>query len=217
MLTHIANVIFLKIVPFFFAIVLHEISHGLVALALGDDTAKKAGRFKLYTHFDMVGSLIIPGLMYLMSFPFLIGYAKPVPIDVRKFKDPLVDMAIVAIAGPLCNLLLAAAAALLLKNATVGISAPFEELCINFVMSNLCLFFLNLIPIPPLDGSRIVAALIPQKFVDMYYSIEPFGFFIIIAIEMLSSQLSPLVGTNISLFHIAVEMPTHGILTILFA
>jgi Zn-dependent protease len=113
--------------------------------------------------------------------------------------------------------LLAVVTALLLKNVATGMPVTFRELCINFVICNLCLFFLNLIPIPPLDGSRIVAALIPQKFLNTYYSLESFGFFLIIAIEMLSSQLSSLVGSNISLFHIAIEMPVHGILTMLFS
>ncbi|MDR1361878.1 MAG: site-2 protease family protein [Holosporaceae bacterium] len=216
MLTKFADVVLLTIVPLFFAIALHEISHGLAAFALGDNTAQKAGRFKLHTHFDLVGSLLLPGILYLLHFPFVIGYAKPVPVNARNFKDPLVDMAIVAIAGPLCNLLLALAMALLLNNINIT-AAPLCEFCAHFVIANLCLFFLNLIPIPPLDGSRVAAALMPEKFVGTYYALEPFGFFIIIAIEMFLRQLSTLVGSNISLFHFAIDVPMRGILNMLFA
>ncbi|MDR2681545.1 MAG: site-2 protease family protein [Holosporaceae bacterium] len=196
---------------------LHEISHGLIAYAFGDDAAKKAGRFKLYTHFDLWGSLVIPVLLFLAQSPFLIGYAKPVPVDTQKFKDPLVDMAIVAIGGPLCNLLLAAISALILQKNFAIMPLPFQNFCFNFVGVNLCLFFFNLIPIPPLDGSRIVAAILPKTWVEKYYSLEPFGFFIIIALEMFSRQISPLVGRNVSLFYFFIDAPINGLIKMMFS
>jgi Zn-dependent protease len=216
-MTDLFSTIVLKIVPLFFAIVLHEISHGLAAYSLGDDTAKKAGRFKLYTHFDLWGSFLIPLSLYLMHAPFLIGYAKPVPVDPRKFKDPLVDMALVAIAGPLCNILLAAFGAVILKNMTYGYSEFTIQLCLSFIVVNLALFFFNLIPIPPLDGSRILAAVIPKSYVGRFYSIEPFGFLIIISLQIASKQISELSGYNVELFYIFIEKPLRAILSMLLS
>jgi Zn-dependent protease len=214
-MTDFFSTILLKIVPLFFAIVLHEISHGLAAYSLGDDTAKKAGRFKLHTHFDLWGSFVIPLTLYLVHSPFLIGYAKPVPIDPRKFKDPMLDMALVAMAGPLCNILLAAFGTLLLKDMTYGYSDFTVHMCLNFVIVNLALFFFNLIPIPPLDGSRILAAVIPVSWVRGFYAAEPFGFLIIISLQMLSQQISKLTGYNVELFSIFIEKPIRAILQML--
>ncbi|GHT93509.1 peptidase M50 [Alphaproteobacteria bacterium] len=216
-ISSILDTVFVQVVPLFFAIVLHEISHALVAYWLGDDTAKKEGRFKLYTHFDLWGSFIIPALLILGNSPFVIGYAKPVPVDVRKFKDPIVDMAIVAIAGPLCNLLLGVISAWLLKSNMNVMPIAFGKFCGSFMGINLCLFFFNLIPIPPLDGSRIVAAIIPKAWLEKYYALESFGFFVIIAIEMVSRQITPLVGYDVSLFNLFIGIPVRGLLRLWFS
>lgn len=207
------DTIVFNIFPLFFAIVFHEISHGLVAYSLGDDTAKNAGRFKLHTHFDLWGSFLIPLGLYLMHSPFLIGYAKPVPVDPRKFKDPITDMALVAIAGPLYNLLIAIICAFGLQNSDGFVF----RMLLSFTMINFGLFFFNLIPIPPLDGSRIIAAIIPRRFVESYYKLEPFGFFIIVGLEMLSEPLSQLVGHRVGLFYTFIEKPIRGILTMLLS
>lgn len=207
------DTIIFKIFPLFLAIVFHEVSHGVAAYYLGDDTAKVAGRFKLHTHFDLWGSFLIPLGLYLAHAPFLIGYAKPVPVNPYKFKDPLVDMALVAIAGPLYNLIAGAVCAIALKNIGEGLLFQF---LLNFSIVNFALFFFNLIPIPPLDGSRIIAAIIPKKFVMKYYTLEPFGFILIIGLELLTSgPLSQIFGCNIGLFHTFVEKPIRGILTML--
>lgn len=208
--------IVLSVIAIFFAIVLHEISHGLAAYLLGDDTAKKAGRFKLHTHFDLWGSLIIPVALFLMKFPFLIGYAKPVPIDPRKFKDPTTDMAIVALAGPACNFVLACLGAFLLKN-MIGYPYILQQLCLSFIISNLALLFFNLIPIPPLDGSRLIAVIIPKKWVDKYYLLEPFGFILIIMLETTTQLISGVIEHNISLFHYFLETPLRGMLKYLLS
>ncbi|GHU11055.1 site-2 protease family protein [Alphaproteobacteria bacterium] len=213
----ILDTLFIQVVPFFFAIVLHEISHGVAAYCLGDDTAKREGRFKLYTHFDLWGSLIIPVLLILGHSPFIIGYAKPVPVDIRKFKDPVADMAIVAIAGPLCNLLLAVISAWLLKHNFDVMPGAFQKFSGCFIMTNLSLFFFNLVPIPPLDGSRIVAAIIPTAWLEKYYALESFGFFILIAVEMTSRYVSGIIGYDVSLFHLFIGIPANGILQRLFS
>jgi Zn-dependent protease len=195
------SLFFMYILSLLLAIMLHEISHAIVAYALGDDTAKRAGRFKLHTHFDLYGSLLIPLLLYFVHSPIMLGYAKPVPVDSRKFKKPRVDMALVAAAGPLCNFLLAAIGAWALSCVGYNITAK-QTLCyclFNFTVVNLALCFFNLIPIPPLDGSRIISAMVSDDIARKMQKIEPFGFFIIIGIEVICSQLSSLLGYKIGL------------------
>ncbi len=212
-----AYVFVLNVIPLVVAVILHEISHGAVAYALGDDTAKKAGRFKLHTHFDLYGSFLIPLGLYLIHSPFLIGYAKPVPIDPRKFQHPLQDMALVAIAGPLCNLLLASGAAIVLRDFSPDMSEMMIQVSMNFIVINLALFFFNLIPIPPLDGSRILAAVIPLKWVPKFYAFEAWGFFIIIGIEALCRQISNMTGTNIGIFDSLIKTPLLATLNFLLS
>lgn len=208
--------VLVSVVAFFFAIVLHEIAHGVVAYLLGDDTAKKAGRFKFHTHFDLWGSLIIPVSLFLMKSPFLIGYAKPVPVDPRKFKDPITDMAIVAAAGPACNLILAFIGAFFLEHMT-EYPDIIQRFCLTFIMSNLALLFFNLIPIPPLDGSRLIAAVMPKDIMYKYYLLEPFGFIIIIVLELTSQMISGFIGHNVGLFHCFVKTPMLGMLKYLLS
>lgn len=207
----------LQIVALLSAIILHEISHGVVAYLLGDDTAKKAGRFKLYTHFDLFGSFLIPLGLWLIHSPFLIGYAKPVPVDPRNFKRPIADMALVAIAGPLCNLLLAVFAVNLIRNGPIGLHdlPQLKQFVLSFTVINLGLFFFNLIPIPPLDGSRVIAAFLPLRWLVKFYKLEPFGFFIVIGVEFLSRQISELTGLNIGLFDSLVKAPLFATLRFL--
>lgn len=207
----------LNVIPLVIAVVLHEISHSAVAYVLGDDTAKNAGRFKLHTHFDLYGSFLIPLGLYLIHSPFLIGYAKPVPIDPRKFQHPLQDMALVAIAGPLCNLLLASSAAIVLKDYSPSMSGIMIQISMNFIVINLALFFFNLIPIPPLDGSRILAAIIPLRWVPKFYAFEAWGFFIIIGIEALCRQISNMTGTNIGIFDSLIKTPLLATLNFLLS
>jgi Zn-dependent protease len=195
-----------SIPAFVAAIVLHEIAHGWAAYYLGDDTAKKAGRLKLHTHFDFFGSFLIPLIMYACNSPFLIGYAKPVPINPRKFKDPIIDMALVAIAGLLCNLLLAVACSLLIKN-ILDLPYFINQIGLNFIVINLVLFFFNLIPIPPLDGSRVAAAVMPIKILKKFYSLEPYGFFIIVGTEMICQFASNIAKCDVSILNTMIKIP----------
>ncbi|MDR1560865.1 MAG: site-2 protease family protein [Holosporaceae bacterium] len=205
-----------NIPAFFIAVALHEISHGWAAYYLGDNTAKKAGRLKLHTHFDFWGSFIIPLIFYIYQSPFLIGYAKPVPIDPRNFKDPAADMALVAIAGILCNLSLAVMCAFLLKNIP-NIHYLIEQFILNFIIVNLALFFFNLIPIPPLDGSRILAAVIPATILKKYYFLEHYGFFIIVGCEMICQFVSNITKRNISMFDTLIGKPLIATLNFLLS
>lgn len=205
-----------NIIPLVVAIVLHELSHGMVAYLLGDDTAKRAKRLNLYNHFDFWGSFVIPVGLYVMHAPFLIGYAKPVPVDPRNFKHPLNDMALVAIAGPACNLLLAIIFSQFLPHYVQNITA-MQRIIFNFVAINLGLFFFNLIPIPPLDGSRILATFLPLKWLPKFYKYEPLGFFIIIGLEIGSKQIAQLLGYDLSLFSLLIHKPMLATLTALLS
>lgn len=204
------------VLPLIVAIVLHEISHGLAAYALGDDTAKRMGRFKLHTHFDLLGSFLIPIVLYLIKSPILVGYAKPVPVNPNNFKKPWLDMAIVAIAGPLCNAILAVFGALFLKNFMLNAPILLQQIMVNFIATNLVLLFFNMIPIPPLDGSRIMAALLPPKFRMTYYRLESFGFLLVIGLDLLSMKIFDLLGIHGgSLFNLLIGVPVHRSLDLL--
>ncbi len=172
----------ISIVTLLFAIIVHEVAHGLVAERLGDPTARRMGRLTLnpIPHIDLFGSIIIPGFLLISGTGFVIGWAKPVPVDIRRFEDPLKGWAITALAGPAANFIQLLGFVLLFRFA-VAASLPDWVVLLGLTGAgiNLILGFFNLIPIPPLDGSRIVAALIPFEAARQYLSIERFGFIII--------------------------------------
>jgi Zn-dependent protease len=176
--------------PLIFAITLHEVAHGYAASLFGDKTAKLSGRLSLnpIKHIDLVGTIIIPLLM-LMASNFIFGWAKPVPVDSRNFKHPRRDMAFVALAGPVSNLLMAllwggvAKIGLILDlggNAWLGL--PLGYMGGAGIMINVVLGVLNLIPLPPLDGGKILEAVLPRRAAYSFSMIEPYGFFILIAL-----------------------------------
>jgi Zn-dependent protease len=166
---------------------LHEVAHGWVALQCGDTTARDLGRLSLnpIVHVDPIWTVIVPALTYFAG-GFLFGGAKPVPVDFRRLRHPLRDMALVAVAGPLTNLILAA---LFLVAWKVAVWNGFydEQALLPRVLSgtmqfNAILFVFNLIPIPPLDGSRIMTWLLPPGMREPYASLERFGMILIIAL-----------------------------------
>jgi Zn-dependent protease len=214
-MTSIFETFVFRLAPLLVAVVLHEISHGLVAYALGDDTAKKAGRLQLHTHFDFYGSFMIPLLLHMVGSSFLIGYAKPVPVDMRKFRHPKQDMGLVAIGGPLCNVLLALAGVFVLHTCEIY-SRMLAGFLLNFVTVNLALFLFNMLPIPPLDGSKILAALLPPRRAEKIYAMDPYGFFILIGMELIFSQLSGIFGCRIGILPL-VGSALHGLGTLLFS
>lgn len=168
-------------VPVLFAITLHEAAHGWVANKLGDPTARNLGRISAnpLKHIDPMGTIVVPLALVLLS-GYVIGWAKPVPVDPRHFKKPLVDMALVALAGPVSNFLMACGWALL-----VMISPPGSLLAAignAGIVFNLMLMVLNLLPVPPLDGGRVMAGLLPQPLALAYMRIEPFGMVIILVL-----------------------------------
>ncbi len=205
------------VVPLMIAIVLHEISHGVVAYALGDDTAKRMGRFKFHTHFDLWGSFLIPVGLYLLKSPILVGYAKPVPINPYNLKKPYLDMAIIATAGPLCNLVQALFGTLILKKFFLDATPLIQRILVNFIGTNLVLMFFNLIPIPPLDGSRVLAALLPERMRGIFYRLEPLGFLIVIGLDLISVKIFELFNIEGSLFGLLIGVPVQKTLELLFS
>jgi len=173
------------------AIVFHELAHGWVAYKLGDNTAKFSGRLTLnpISHIDLFGTIIMPFLLLILtSGQWVFGYAKPVPVNPYNFKNPKIGMAITAAGGPLANLLLAIACTIILKWVLLPFMGAipyfiFEPLILIFkatIMINIVLAAFNLIPIPPLDGGRIIIGVLPVRYSEMMERIEPFGSLIVI-------------------------------------
>ena len=184
---HAIQTICVYAIPLIFAITLHESAHGWAAGRLGDPTATMLGRVTInpIPHIDPIGTIAVPGALLLMSAltgggGLLFGWAKPVPINPRYFRNPLKAMTITAAAGPLSNLLQMIFWALLLKAlAAVGFYDKFViSVCAAGISVNLMLMAFNLIPIPPLDGGRIVRGLLPRQAGMAFDKIEPYGFMI---------------------------------------
>ena len=197
-------------IPVLFAITVHEASHGYVARMFGDNTAYVLGRVTLnpVKHIDPIGTIVLPLGMALFT-PFIFGWAKPVPVDWNSLRHPKRDMIWVAAAGPGVNLVMAILWALLfsvLKMAGVQ-ERFFYEVAQAGVSVNLVIMALNLLPIPPLDGGRIVAGLLPRDLSNAYSRIEPFGLFIIVGLLVtgaLSVVLQPLLALGAAIVRIFV-------------
>jgi len=169
----------------FFTVVIHECAHGWVALKLGDPTAKNAGRLTLnpLVHIDPIGTIIFPLVLVLLRAPFVFAWAKPVPVNPLYFRNPRRDMLWVGLAGPGSNIIIAIAAATLLKVTAIfmGMEGPLGDLLMVIIYINLLLAVFNLIPIPPLDGSRVLMGLLPREVAYSYARLERFGFLILFA------------------------------------
>jgi len=174
------------LIVLFLSVTIHEVSHGVVALALGDRTAKEAGRLTLnpLKHLDPFGSLLLPLILILFKSPFLFAWAKPVPYNPYNLKNPRKDAALIAAAGPLSNLILALAFGILLR-----VVVPFFPVAsvlnliafMNIViLLNIVLAVFNLVPIPPLDGSRILALILGNRAIGFQRALEQYGFVILL-------------------------------------
>jgi Zn-dependent protease len=174
------------VVPVVLGITVHEVAHGWIASKLGDKTAMMMGRLTLnpLKHIDPMGTILIPGLLLLMNAGFIFGYAKPVPITWQNLKQPKRDMALVAVAGPLSNLLMATGWALLIRVALLlGESGTaLAYMGVAGITINIILMILNLLPLPPLDGGRVMTGLLPGPWAYQFSRIEPYGFFILIGL-----------------------------------
>lgn len=179
--------------PVLFAVTLHEVAHGWVARLFGDSTAAKSGRLSLnpLRHVDPVGTILIPAVMILLPGNFIFGWAKPVPVNAMQLGNPRRDMAIVAAAGPASNFVMAFFWAIIMRSclASTGSDSGYAEFFVYMgaagVVINLMLMILNLLPIPPLDGGRVLAGVVPDNFSYVLRKIEPYGFFILIGLLVL--------------------------------
>ncbi len=199
-------------IPILLAITLHEAGHGFVANLFGDPTAKNQGRVTLnpIAHIDPFGTIILPILLFFMA-GFIFGYAKPVPVDPRNFKNPRRDMIWVALAGPGANILLAFMGAML-----IPLALNLPDAAANFLVQNLnnlmifnCLLAVfNLLPVPPLDGGKVAVGLLPRRMAIKYAQLERYGIFIVIGVIMILPMAGRLIGLDLNIARVLILEPT---------
>jgi Zn-dependent protease len=193
--------VFIAFIVLLFSLTVHESAHAWTANRLGDPTARDLGRISLnpVVHADLIGTVVFPLLALLGGVP-LIGWAKPVPVDVRRLRQPRRDYVLVAAAGPASNLALALCAALVLRLVPVSpvmlgepnVSAPIASLLTRAILLNVLLAVFNMIPIPPLDGGNVLAGLLPRRLAGSFNAVRPYGILILYAL-MFTGRLEYLI------------------------
>ena len=205
----IGNIVYevsIWIIPLLLAITLHEAAHGYVALKLGDDTAKRMGRISInpLRHIDPFGTVAMPLILLALSGgSFMFGYAKPVPVAFHRLRNPRTDMVKVAAAGPLCNLLQAWVAALLLHVAggtELVLDAWLEQVLQKAIVFNVLLAVFNMLPLPPLDGGRVAVGLLPNSLAAPLARLERHGFAVLLGLFFVLPWLGNQLGRNWSIF-----------------
>jgi Zn-dependent protease len=186
-IAQIVQTVAIYAIPVLFAITLHEAAHGYAARHFGDRTAELMGRITInpIKHIDPVGTIAMPLILYFATAgAFLFGYAKPVPVNFGRLRNPKRDMIWVALAGPGANFFQAIAWTVLLYGlVALGVQEQcFLQMCRAGVLVNLVMFAFNLFPLPPLDGGRILVGLLPMRQAELVSRIEPWGFFIVMAL-----------------------------------
>lgn len=209
-------------IPIIIAITFHEAAHGYVAKLFGDDTAARLGRvtFNPLKHIDPFGTIILPAFLLLTHAGFVFGYAKPVPVNFGRLYNPKRDMIWVAAAGPGTNLLLALASVALMGlslHTGVFATAGAENFLLGSVQINLVLAVLNMLPLPPLDGGRVMTGLLPRALSTPYARIERYGMLIIILALFLLPIAGQRLGVNLDVFGYLVGAPVHWMLHHLMA
>ncbi|WP_297809704.1 site-2 protease family protein [uncultured Methylophaga sp.] len=204
-------------IPVLFAITVHEVAHGWVALKLGDRTAQMMGRLTLnpFKHIDPVGTLLVPGILLVLG-GFIFGWAKPVPVSFQNLRRPKADMAWVALAGPMANLIMALIWALVAKiglslaQTGSGIGEPMLFMGVAGILINAMLMMLNLLPLPPLDGGRVLVSVLPGPLSWQVSRLEPYGFVILLALlffGLLGLILWPLVSALLNVLAWGFNLP----------
>ena len=198
-------ILIFQLIVLLFSVIIHEISHGFAAYALGDKTAKEAGRLTLnpLKHIDPFGSIILPLALFVLQSPVMFGWAKPVPFDPRNLKNPKKDSGLIGLAGPVSNYLVAIVFAIILKLAvTFGLSSGGAlAIFLNIIiLVNIVLATFNLVPLPPLDGSKILFAILPRGTEKFQMLLDRYGFFILLFFIFFGFQL--LVPLILSIYHL---------------
>ncbi len=210
-IAHLIQTIAIYALPVIFAITVHEAAHGYAARYFGDDTAWMLGRVTLnpVKHIDPIGTILIPLVLYIVSSgAFMFGYAKPVPVRFDKLRNPKRDMVWVALAGPGSNFVMALGWGLaFIVLQTLGVEEIFFlKMCQGGMLVNVVMFALNLFPLPPLDGGRVLAGLLPHRQSEMLSRVEPWGFFIVMALiylQILSVYwMQPVMGLTFDLLQL---------------
>jgi len=209
------NNIVLLVIPVIVAITFHEAAHGYVALHFGDSTAKDEGRVTLnpLKHIDPFGTVLLPAVLYFTA-GFLFGYAKPVPVKFGNLRNPRWDMIWVAIAGPAMNITLAVISAILLRIAlTQGQTSesPFVQVLMSSVYLNAILAVFNMLPLPPLDGSKVLAPFLPIQLARPYLALERFGMVILLLLVFIFPLLAQRSGIDFDVLGLLVLDPAQAV------
>jgi Zn-dependent protease len=203
------------VLPIIFAVTFHEAAHGFVAYEFGDDTARRAGRLSLnpLNHIDPFGTVLLPALLFVSS-GFLFGYAKPVPVNFGRLRHPRWDSVLVALAGPMTNVLLAIVSALLfyaVDLAPHSVSEWFARNLVNSLQINALLCVFNMLPFPPLDGGRVAVGILPRSLARPLARVEPYGILILLSLFFVS-YLGVRLGLGINLLGWLIGAPAEALI-----
>jgi Zn-dependent protease len=195
------------LVVLLFSVILHEVAHGYTALRLGDPTARDAGRLTLnpIKHIDPFGTVVLPLLLHLTHSPILIGWAKPVPVNPHLLREPNKAMMLVAASGPLTNITLAVLFALGLRNLPASTVPRLVDVMVFSCYINIILALFNLVPVPPLDGSKLLAGLLPVRLRESYLRLGRYGVFVVLPFIYLALKYGVITTIVESIFYLLVR------------